>query len=160
MIRSLKKLLGVPPQDGESALGHAPQGAKAPHTPTRFIHAEHVMHTTLMGSVLVVTLIEPHLDADRTYAVSEEVRSILARDTGIRDLVFDTSNVKHLDSTGLGMLVDLLGALKPRGGRIAVAAPAQQVQVLFKLTRLELVFLIRREVLECLDALTSNAKAA
>ena len=54
------------------------------------------------------------------------------------------STWKHLDEHGL-----------PKGpyGRIGLAAATQHVEVLFKLTRLELVFTVRRTVLEAIDAI-------
>ena len=53
----------------------------------------------------------------------------------------------------LFILVELLSAVKRRHGRIGMAAATQHVEVLFKLTRLELVFTIRRTVLDAIDAI-------
>ena len=50
-------------------------------------------------------------------------------------------------------MVELLATVKSRHGRIGIAAATQHVEVLFKLTRLELVFTIRRTVLEVVDAI-------
>ena len=62
-------------------------------------------------------------------------------------------NIEYLDSAGLNTFVDLLTVVKQTGGRIGVAAATQQVEVLFKLTRLELVFAIRRTVIDAIDAI-------
>lgn len=158
MIDALRKLFGV-----ERTPGDVPQPiprASPPSLSSRPISVDHIMTTEVVDRALVVTFIEPQVHADHAYIATEELRSLLLREPSVRHLVFDLSNVKHFDSTGLGMMVDLLSALKPRGGRIAIAAATQQVQVLFKLTRLELVFSIRRTVLEAIDALNDAATRA
>lgn len=157
MFEAIRKLFGV--DQPAPAVATMPR-FKVPMPGSRPIRADHLMTTSIMGNAVVVTFIEPQIHSDHAYAAAEEVRALLLREQGVRDIIFDLENVKFFDSTGLGMLVDLLGAIKPRGGRIAVAAAAQQVQVIFKLTRLELVFVIRRSVLEALDALGHRASAA
>lgn len=157
MLDAIRKLFGV---DQASPTASAIPPVKSPMPGSRPIRADHLMTTSIMGRAVVVTFIEPQIHSDHAYAASEELRALLLREQSVRDIIFDLENVKFFDSTGLGMLVDLLAAIKPRGGRIAVAAATQQVQVLFKLTRLELVFIIRRSVLEALDALGHRASAA
>lgn len=153
MIDALKKLFGV---RGDVQASPAPRAVHVPRG-ARPISTDHLMTTSMVGRAVVVTFIEPHLHADHAFAAVEDLRALILRDPSVRDLVFDLSNVKMMDSTGLGLLVDLLSALKPRGGKIAIAAATQQVQILFKLTRLELVFVLRRSVLEALDAIGRQA---
>lgn len=159
MLDAIKKLFGVDsaPQPG-AEFAHIKR--PSPGVGARTVSTDHLMTTTIMGRAVIVTFIEPQIHADHAHAAAEDLRAFLLREQGVRDIIFDLENVKYFDSTGLGMLVDLLGTIKAREGRIAVAAAAQQVQVLFKLTRLELVFVIRRSVLEALDALGHRASAA
>lgn len=161
MLDAIRKLFGVDeaPDPAAQALRQVRPLGERPRA-GRQISADHLMTTSIMGRAVVVTFIEPQIHADHAHAAAEDIRALLLREQSVRDVIFDLENVKYFDSTGLGMLVDLLGALKGRDGRIAVAAATQQVQVLFKLTRLELVFVIRRSVLEALDALGHRTMAA
>jgi anti-anti-sigma factor len=156
MFDAIRKIFGVDQPPPASVMPRV----KSPMPGARPVRVDHLMTTSVMGNAVVVTFIEPQIHSDHAYAAAEELRAFLLREHSVRDIVFDLENVKYFDSTGLGMLVDLLGALKPRGGRIAIAAATQQVQVLFKLTRLELVFVIRRSVLEALDAIGHRTNAA
>lgn len=161
MLDAIRKIFGVGGEGGPGAASsHAPPKPLRIPQGGRTISTDHLMTTSMMGNALVVTFIEPRIHADHAGVAAEELRALLLRSPSIRDVVFDLDNVEYFDSTGLGMLVDLLGTLKARNGRIAVAAATQQVQVLFKLTRLELVFVIRRTVLEALDALDAMSRAA
>ena len=82
-----------------------------------------------------------------------DIKELYAHQAGVRNIVLDLENIKYVDSAGLNAMVDLLGAVKRRHGRIGMAAATQHVEVLFKLTRLELVFTIRRSVIEAIDAI-------
>jgi anti-anti-sigma regulatory factor len=170
MFDVLKRIFGVEAPRARAA-------PRAPRTPAieagRSTPADRVMTASVIDRVLVVTFLETDVPAAHSLAAIEEIRSLLMHDSSIRDVLFDLCNVGYIDSTGLGMMVELLGVLRARGGpgkkndsagagggRIAVAASADRVQVLFKLTRLELVFIIRRTVPEAMSALVGAQRAA
>lgn len=145
MIRNIKKLFGV--DEGERNQAHA-----APSR-ARNIHAHKLFTHSAIGQTLVVTIVERELNSGTAADVCYEIRELYAHAAGIRNVVLDMENIKFVDSAGLNQLVDLLGAVKRRHGRLGIAAATQHVEVLFKLTRLELVFTIRRTVLEAIDAI-------
>lgn len=144
MLKNLRKLFGVegPPQE-------EPQ---APLPPRRFGVPNHTTHSTI-GQTIVVTIVERELNGVVAAEVNHEIKHLYADHPGMRHLLLDMENIKYVDSAGLNALVDLLAMVKRRHGRVALASATQHVEVLFKLTRLELVFSIRRSVIEAIDAL-------
>jgi anti-sigma B factor antagonist len=68
----------------------------------------------------------------------------------LRHIVLDLQNVQYIDSTCVGVLVELLTRLKHAGGRIALANASSNIECLFKLTRLDRVFPICRDVMKAL----------
>ena len=108
--------------------------------------------SSVLSQSLIVTLVDSDLNASKAAEINHEIRLLLEANPGARNLVLDMENIKFLDSAGLNTLVDLISPVRQRGGCIAVAAACQQVEVLFKLTRLELIFKIRRTTLEAIDA--------
>jgi len=115
--------------------------------------APNLVTCSTLGQTLVVTVVDPELNAFKAADVNHEIRRLMSETPNVRHLVIDMGNIEFLDSAGLNAFVDLLSVVKQTGGHIAVAAATQQVEVLFKLTRLELVFMIRRTVIEAIDAI-------
>ncbi len=146
MIKNLKKLFGVNDSSG---------GQDAPSLESRPApRPSHPMLTSeVIGQTLVITIVERELNAVSSAEVSFEIKNIYAHQPGVRHIVLDLENIKYVDSAGLNAMVDLLGTVKKRMGRLGIAAATQHVEVLFKLTRLELVFTIRRTVIEVIDAI-------
>lgn len=150
MLRNLRKLFGT----GESSpQPPAAQGfADAPGGDGQ-VYDQHLVTCSQLGQTLVVTVVEPELNSFKAADVNCEIRRLMAANAQARNLVIDMGNIEYLDSAGLNAFVDLLTVVRQTGGRIGVAAATQQVEVLFKLTRLELVFTIRRTVIEAIDAI-------
>ena len=68
------------------------------------------------------------------------VASLLAR--GILYLTFDLTNVTHIDSTGMGRFIDAYSKLKKSGGTVRIVGATGTVREMFKITRLDSIFLI------------------
>lgn len=77
--------------------------------------------------------------------------------TGIKHVVLDLQNVQYMDSTCVGVLVELLTRLREAGGGIALANVAQNVEYLFKLTRLDRVFPVCRDVMKAIEVVERAA---
>jgi anti-sigma B factor antagonist len=71
--------------------------------------------------------------------------------TGVRHIVLDLQNVQYMDSMCVGVLVELLTTLKEAGGHIALVNASSNVEYLFKLTRLDRVFPICRDVMKAIE---------
>jgi anti-anti-sigma factor len=112
-----------------------------------------IVNHSIIGQTLVITLMERELNITTAADVCYEIKELYAHEAGIRHIVLDLENIKFVDSAGLNCLVDLLATVKKRHGRVGMAAATAHVEVLFKLTRLELVFTIRRSVIDAIDAI-------
>ncbi len=149
MLRNLRKLFGA----GEAGQQPSDAPGLTDATGGEQVYDQHLVTCSQLGQTLVVTVVEPELNSFKAADVNCEVRRLMAANPQARNLVIDMGNIEYLDSAGLNAFVDLLTVVRQTGGRIGVAAATQQVEVLFKLTRLELVFTIRRTVIEAIDAI-------
>lgn len=150
MLRNLRKLFGA----GDEAMPHGhPPMMPIPGAGQGQVYNQHLLTSSQLGQTLVVTVVEPELNSFKAADVNHEIRRQMAEHPQARNLVIDMGNIEYLDSAGLNAFVDLLTVVHQTGGKIGVAAATQQVEVLFKLTRLELVFTIRRTVIEAIDAI-------
>ncbi len=147
MIRNIRKLFGVErPQQPE-------EEAPPPRPVNRTQYDNPIVNHSIIGQTLVITIVERELNVTIAADVCYEIKELYANEAGIRHIVLDLENIKFVDSAGLNCLVDLLATVKKRHGRVGVAAATAHVEVLFKLTRLELVFTIRRTVIDAIDAI-------
>jgi len=62
-----------------------------------------------------------------------------------------------MDSACIGVLVELLTRLQKAGGRVALVNAAANVECLFKLTRLDRLFPICRDVMRAIEAVERHA---
>jgi anti-sigma B factor antagonist len=153
MLRNLRKLFGA---TDESPPHNAAPDACMPPADGQQVYDQHLVTCSQLGQTLVVTVVEPELNSFKAADVNHEIRRLMAANAQARNLVIDMGNIEYLDSAGLNAFVDLLTVVRQTGGRIGMAAATQQVEVLFKLTRLELVFTIRRTVIEAIDAIEKS----
>lgn len=113
---------------------------------------------TMVGTPLVQSLTGADAAAlatelcDRIYLACHETdeKSGDAK-AGVRHVVLDLQNVQYMDSMCVGVLVELLTMLKEAGGNIALVNASGNIEYLFKLTRLDRVFPICRDVMKAID---------
>jgi anti-sigma B factor antagonist len=105
----------------------------------------------VVGSVVVATLTVTEL-ADEQGA--SQLSSLLddLHESGALHFVLDISNVQYMNSACLGCLVQALNRMARSGGRIALVNPANSVQSLFRITRLDSMFVVRPDVPSALIA--------
>lgn len=56
---------------------------------------------------------------------------------GYRFMIFDLANTRHIDSSGIGTFIQIVGWLRRRGGELVVTNIVDGVKKIFSLTRLE-----------------------
>lgn len=110
-----------------------------------------------LGQTLVATLTADALAGHEAINLAAEIYDRVVGEegqapTGIRHVVFDVQNVQYMDSMCVGVFVELLGKLQEAGGRIAMVNADQNVEYLFKLTRLDRLFPICRDVMKAIEA--------
>jgi anti-sigma B factor antagonist len=88
------------------------------------------------GKTLKVS-IEGRLVAAVAPALREE---ILAKFSDGVNVLFDLSGMVHIDSSGLGVLVQVLQKVKAGGGRVILAALQPGPKIVFDITKVSRVF--------------------
>lgn len=113
----------------------------------------------LMGQTAVATLTVTELTQDEG---AEMLAGLLddLRQCGANHFVLDIQNVQHMDSTCLGCLVEALNAMAAHGGKIALANSHQSVEYVFRLTRLDRVFPICKDVVAAIDAVEGRQRGS
>ena len=81
--------------------------------------------------------IEGRLVAAVAPALREEV---MGRMTEGSNVLFDLSNMVHIDSSGLGVLVQVLQKAKANGGKVVLAALQSGPKIVFDITKVSRVF--------------------
>lgn len=109
-----------------------------------------------LGQTLVATVVVSALSGHDAVDLTSHIAFRMS-ESGARHVVLDLQNVEHIDSTCLGVLVELLTKLHQAGGRIALVNAARNVEFLFKLTRLDRVFPICRDMIRALDVVERAA---
>jgi len=81
-----------------------------------------------------------------------EIKAALlkAAEEGAHVIVIDLSQVTFLDSSGVGALVAIHKAVEHQGGRLHLAAPTKQAQLVLRLTQLESMFSLHHTVNDAL----------
>ncbi|WNJ17470.1 STAS domain-containing protein [Pontibacter sp. G13] len=75
-------------------------------------------------------------------------------ENGTRKFVIDLSELQHINSTGLGVLITLhTKTRKQEGGEMALAGPSAYIQNLLKITKLNTIFSIFETTDEALSAI-------
>jgi anti-sigma B factor antagonist len=93
-----------------------------------------VVRHRLLDDRTCVVAVEGELDLATAPALKSHLAQLVGE--GSRSFVFDLSQVGHMDSTGLGVLVGLQVRLGD-DGRVAIAEAPHNVVVLFEVTRLD-----------------------
>ena len=61
-------------------------------------------------------------------------------ENGAKRCVVDLSQVRFLNSSGIGILITLLAKFRTRGGDLAIMNPSEQLKKLLIITKLEAIF--------------------
>ncbi|MCZ6834839.1 MAG: STAS domain-containing protein [Planctomycetota bacterium] len=113
--------------------------------------ADSIAEVELMGEVAVATFtiseLSQHEGVQLLASLLEEMS-----ETGAKHFVLDIQNIQFMDSMCLGCLVETLNNMTDSGGKIALANSDQNVQQLFRMTRLDRMFPICRDVMTALMA--------
>lgn len=106
------------------------------------------------GVTIVATLQERTLSGNEAAALVVALTDRLTEPGQMpaRHVVLDLQNVEYMDSACIGVLVELLTRLQKAGGRVALVNAAANVECLFKLTRLDRLFPICRDVMRAIEA--------
>lgn len=136
--------------------------ADRPPPPEPTIAREHKILATYeqLGETLVATVTVQALSGPDAQDLTTEVRRWLDdtdAERPARHIVFDLQNVQYMDSGCIGVMVELLNAIQESKGRIALVNTGHNVEYLFKLTRLDRLFPICRDVMKAIEVVERAA---
>lgn len=94
----------------------------------------------------IIYVHEKRLDAHNCEILREQVLDIV--DNGNVDLVIELSDVKFVDSSGLGVLLAASKSTSNNSGHLTLTGLQSQVLSMFELTRLHRVFDIKQSIQE------------
>ncbi len=83
------------------------------------------------GRALVVTM-RGELDHHNASRVRQELEARFSA-AGVRNLIFDLSELRFMDSSGLGILIGRYKTVSALGGQTRIAAPTEQADRLLRL---------------------------
>ena len=129
--------------------------ASRPPPPQPEVPHEHRVLATYdkLGETLVATVSSRTLSGPDAQDLTEEIQRWLvgtAETPGAKHIVFDLQNVQYMDSGCIGVMVELLNSIQASGGRIAMVNAGHNVEYLFKLTRLDRLFPVCRDVMKAI----------
>ena len=86
-------------------------------------------------------LLRVDVDGRLVAAVAPELREeILSQMDDGTNVLFDLSEMVHIDSSGLGVLVQILQKAKAGGGKVVLAALQSGPKIVFDITKVSRVF--------------------
>ena len=103
------------------------------------------LETQHQREIIVVRVMDDRIDAASAIQFKERMREITA--TPSERVVLDMSNVGFLDSSGLGAVVAVMKALGPVR-RLEISGLTTTVEKVFRLTRMDSVFIIHKSLPE------------
>lgn len=110
-----------------------------------------------LGATIVATVIDSEVAGEDAAELSAQILAAMSQAGELKHLVLDLQNVNFMDSMCLNQLLALLRTLQQQGKRIAVASATHSMQVLFKLTQLDRVFPLCRDVMSAITAVERAA---
>jgi anti-sigma B factor antagonist len=77
-----------------------------------------------------------HVSGEVDLATCPQLRDVLAElvDRGVHHLIVDLDQVTFLDSSGIGVLIGVLGRIREHGGSLRLTAPSPHVRRVLELT--------------------------
>ncbi len=99
------------------------------------------LQSELHGEILVIRAMDDRIDAAGAIQFKERMRGLV--EVPSARVVLDMSRVGFLDSSGLGAVVAVLKALGPLR-RLELAGLTPTVEKVFRLTRMDSVFIIHK----------------
>ena len=86
-------------------------------------------------------LLKVEIDGRFVAAVAPELRDeLLAQMDDGTNVLFDLSGMVHIDSSGLGVLVQILQKARAGGGKVVLAALQSGPKIVFDITKVSRVF--------------------
>jgi len=90
-----------------------------------------------VNGIIIITLPGESLDASNAKDLKQNLEPILTQNNKV---IFDLSELRFVDSSGLGAILSSLRQLNNSGGDLKLSGITKQVRVLFELVRMSKIF--------------------
>ena len=87
-------------------------------------------------------------------AIIESVNNTL--NNNIIKCAVDISNVRYINSSGIGVLITLLTKFRNKGGEVVIVNPSEHVKKLLVITKLNAIFTIVDTIAQAKEELNKN----
>jgi anti-sigma B factor antagonist len=104
-----------------------------------------------IGSNIIIEVLESRFGADKVVAFKDATARYL--DGRAASIVLDLSMVEFVDSSGLGAILSLFKRM-PKGCNLIICGATDSVTSMFRLTRLDRIFTMKKNVDEAVNALS------
>jgi anti-sigma B factor antagonist len=104
-----------------------------------------------VDNVLVLSFEGDIIGENNSLEVLEVVNEALMKNT--TSCALDISNVRYINSSGIGMLITIHTKFKNKGGEVCLVNPSDHVQKLFIITKLNTIFTIVKSRSEAMERL-------
>ena len=109
--------------------------------------------TKNMGNGIVITLLTPQLLEDAEIASLEQSILKTIQQANIVNFVLNFENVNFLSSAVLRVLIKVNTAVSEKSGKLRLCCIDPKIQEVFKITRLNKVFDIRKDVDDAIESI-------
>ncbi len=111
-----------------------------------------------LGANLVATVTVEAVSGNEATQLIHQIRAE-AQGAGepVQNVILDLQNVQYMDSACIGAMVEFLTLIQSNGGRIALVNAGHNVEYLFRMTRLDRLFPICKDVMAAITTLERAA---
>lgn len=113
--------------------------------------------TTKREGVVIVILDKDSLDAKDAPEFKQKVLDMIVKEDA-KQVVFDLSRLKFIDSSGLGSFLGISRSLHHRGGGLKLACMSSAVRGMFELVSMHKIFEIFASVDEAVKSFTQPSE--
>ena len=82
--------------------------------------------------------------------INDHINTLL--DSGKKDIIVDLEEVEWMNSSGLGILIGIVTTLKNSNGRLVLVNVSERIENLLKITKLQDVFSIEKDIQAALSS--------
>ncbi|MDX1628937.1 MAG: STAS domain-containing protein [Fulvivirga sp.] len=110
-------------------------------------------HTTKNDTLLLKfkgDLIGEDSGADIIELINDKIQS------GLKSCVIDISELRYINSSGIGVLITILTKFRNKGGEVCLLKPSESVQKLLIITKLNAIFNIADNEEEALEMVNNS----
>ncbi|MEL7148703.1 MAG: STAS domain-containing protein [Bacteroidota bacterium] len=107
--------------------------------------SENILHVDLSGDLI---------GEDNGPQILEKVSSFT--DQGVKYVIVNLSNVRYVNSSGIGVLITILTKFRNIGGEVYLVSPSEHVKKLLIITKLQAIFSIEESKEKAIEKIKNS----